>query len=77
MRIYQKSRQRATFLRSVATDERKMHREETIMDEDSPDGCYGIRCRDCELRVTHTIEEHEECRRRNALATERLLSEDE
>ena len=45
------------------------------MNEDLPNGCYGIRCRDCELVNAKTENDVEACRNRSVLAMKRLLKE--
>ena len=42
------------------------------MDKDSPDGCYGTRCRDCKLRHSDDPEDKMECQRLCDLATKRM-----
>jgi hypothetical protein len=46
-----------------------------MAEEDALYGCYGLRCKDCEL-FTPTTLDNEECRRRRALALKKL-NEDE
>lgn len=48
------------------------------MNKDSPDGCYGTRCKDCELDNTEPgSEERDECRRLCLLAIDRFTQDDE
>ena len=42
------------------------------MNENSPDGCYGLRCRDCKLRRSDSVEDKAECQRLCDLATKRM-----
>jgi len=41
------------------------------MGEDSPDGCYGLQCKDCKLRRSENLAEQIECQRLCDLATKR------
>ena len=48
------------------------------MDKDSPDGCYGTRCQDCEyVNAVRGSEEQLKCIRLCLLALNKLIQEDE